>query len=267
LSFQAIKKQSHTSNGVNEGHHQQYSSSLLFKKNINKVFNQQIQTKSIFSPLQQIAIGSKDIQSHIQSDDAHFNISNISINNIQAKLKVSQPDDAYEQEADRVAERVMNLLLLPSEPVNATVKSIGADTDNNKKVNRKCIGCEMKNEEEEEEEEEMMNVSRKASNAKNNLNVPDSALQTINDVVQSGGSSLDASTEAFMESRFGHDFSNIRIHTDEMAARSSNSLNALAYTVGNHIAFGAGRYSPNRLEGRKLIAHELTHVLQQGTSK
>jgi hypothetical protein len=251
LSFQAIKKQSHTSNGVNEGHHQQYSSSLLFKKNINKVFNQQIQTKSIFSPLQQIAIGSKDIQSHIQSDDAHFNISNISINNIQAKLKVSQPDDAYEQEADRVAERVMNLLLLPSEPVNATVKSIGADTDNNKKVNRKCIGCEMKNEEEEEEEEEMMNVSRKASNAKNNLNVPDSALQTINDVVQSGG----------------HDFSNIRIHTDEMAARSSNSLNALAYTVGNHIAFGAGRYSPNSLEGRKLIAHELTHVLQQGTSK
>lgn len=262
LSFQAIQKQRRTSDAVNEMH-QQYSSHLLYKKNINKVFNQQIQTNSIFTPLQQIAIGSQDLQSHIQSDDAHFNFGDIAINNIQAKLKVSQPDDVYEQEADRVAEQVMNLLLLPSEPVNPTVKSIGADNTEN--INRKCIGCKMENE--EEEEEEIMKVSRKKSNAKNSLNVPDSAVQTINDVVHSGGSPLDVSTEVFMESRFGHDFSNVRIHTDEMAARSSNSVNALAYTVGNHVAFGAGQYSPNSLEGLWLIAHELTHVLQQDTSK
>ena len=66
-----------------------------------------------------------------------------------------------------------------------------------------------------------------------------------------------------MESRFGHDFSHVRIHTDSPAARSAASINALAYTSGNRIVFGHGQYSPETRDGRFLLAHELTHVLQQ----
>jgi Domain of unknown function (DUF4157) len=66
-----------------------------------------------------------------------------------------------------------------------------------------------------------------------------------------------------MESRFSYDFSNVRIHTDEAAAKSAYSVNALAYTLGNDIVFGEGQYQPNALVGRRLLAHELTHVVQQ----
>ncbi len=66
-----------------------------------------------------------------------------------------------------------------------------------------------------------------------------------------------------MESRFGHDFSGVRIHTDAQAAESARALNALAYTVGRDIVFDAGRYSPRTSDGQKLIAHELAHVVQQ----
>jgi hypothetical protein len=75
-----------------------------------------------------------------------------------------------------------------------------------------------------------------------------------------------------MESRFGYEFTNIKVHTDEKAARSSESINALAYTIGNDIVFREGQFQPNTPAGKRLIAHELTHVLQQnndtkGTSR
>ena len=66
-----------------------------------------------------------------------------------------------------------------------------------------------------------------------------------------------------MESKFGYDFSNVIIHTDEKASKSANSMNALAYTLRNDIFFGQGQYQPNTLRGRRLLAHELTHVVQQ----
>ncbi|WP_148699513.1 DUF4157 domain-containing protein [Candidatus Nitrososphaera evergladensis] len=78
-----------------------------------------------------------------------------------------------------------------------------------------------------------------------------------------GGSPLDTGTREFMESRFGHDFSNVRLHTDEKAARSARSLNALAYTIGNDITFGKGQYQPGTRQGRELLAHELAHTIQQ----
>jgi hypothetical protein len=81
--------------------------------------------------------------------------------------------------------------------------------------------------------------------------------------LRSSGQPLDAATRAFMEPRFGHDFSNVRVHTDAQAAESAHSMNALAYTVGNQIAFGTSLYVPGSLEGRKLLAHELTHTVQQ----
>jgi hypothetical protein len=81
---------------------------------------------------------------------------------------------------------------------------------------------------------------------------------------QSGGQPLDSPTRAFFEPRFGYDFSRVRIHADDKAAESAKSIGALAYTVGSNITFGGGRYQPSGHEGRRLLAHELTHVVQQG---
>jgi hypothetical protein len=81
--------------------------------------------------------------------------------------------------------------------------------------------------------------------------------------LRSSGQPLDASTRAFMESRFQHDFSTVRVHTDARAAESAQAVNALAYTVGQDVVFGAGQFAPATRTGQKLLAHELTHVVQQ----
>jgi hypothetical protein len=82
-------------------------------------------------------------------------------------------------------------------------------------------------------------------------------------VLNSGGLAIDADTRHFFESRFHHDFSDVRLHTDNSAARSATALSANAYTLGNHIVFGSGKYKPQTKEGRRLVAHELGHVIQQ----
>jgi hypothetical protein len=87
--------------------------------------------------------------------------------------------------------------------------------------------------------------------------------QIVHDVLHSPGQPLDAQTRAFMEPRFGRDFSNVRVHTDAKAAESTRAVNALAYTVGRDVVFGAGQYAPESSAGRKLMAHELTHTIQQ----
>jgi hypothetical protein len=86
----------------------------------------------------------------------------------------------------------------------------------------------------------------------------------VHDVLNSSGRPLDAGTRAFMEPRFGHDFSGVRVHTDARAAESARAVNALAYTVGRDVVFGEGQYEPETSEGKRLMAHELTHVVQQG---
>ncbi len=85
----------------------------------------------------------------------------------------------------------------------------------------------------------------------------------VQEVLRSAGQPLDAATRAFMEPRFGHDFSGVRVHTDAKAAESARAIGASAYTVGREIVFGAGQYAPAKTEGQRLIAHELTHTLQQ----
>lgn len=92
---------------------------------------------------------------------------------------------------------------------------------------------------------------------------PSSALPIVQDVLRSPGQTLDADTRVFMEPRFGHDFSRVRIHTDARAADSAEAVNALAYTVGRDVVFRAGRYAPGTAAGRELLAHELTHIVQQ----
>ncbi len=89
------------------------------------------------------------------------------------------------------------------------------------------------------------------------------APSIVNDVLRAPGQPLDAGTRAFMEPRFGSDFSQVRIHTDAQAAESARAVNAQAYTVGSDVVFGAGQYAPEASEGKRLMAHELTHVVQQ----
>src|SRR6266481_1369679 len=88
----------------------------------------------------------------------------------------------------------------------------------------------------------------------------------IHEVLGSPGQPLDQATRAFMEPRFGHDFSQVRVHTNEKAAESARAVNALAYTVGRNVAFGSGQYAPGTVSGAKLLAHELTHVAQQAAT-
>jgi hypothetical protein len=86
----------------------------------------------------------------------------------------------------------------------------------------------------------------------------------VHEVLRSPGHPLDPATRAFMEPRFGHDFSGVRVHADAKAATSARAVNALAYTVGRDVVFGAGQHSPATATGQRLLAHELTHVIQQG---
>lgn len=88
----------------------------------------------------------------------------------------------------------------------------------------------------------------------------------VNKVLRSPGQSLDASTRAVAESRFGHDFSAVRVHADAEAAKSAQAVDALAYTVGRDMVFGAGQYQPHNAAGQQLLVHELTHVVQQRNS-
>jgi hypothetical protein len=85
----------------------------------------------------------------------------------------------------------------------------------------------------------------------------------VQEVISSSGQPLDTDTQAFMKSRFGHDFSQVRVHTDERAVESAQKVNALAYTVGRDMVFGEKQYAPETNKGQELIAHELTHVVQQ----
>ncbi|MDQ6623370.1 MAG: DUF4157 domain-containing protein [Verrucomicrobiota bacterium] len=92
----------------------------------------------------------------------------------------------------------------------------------------------------------------------------DEVPAAVHETLGQSGQPLPSATRALMETRFGHDFSQVRIHTDAAASESARAVNAHAYTVGNQIVFGAGQYQPQSPEGQRLLAHELTHTLQQG---
>jgi hypothetical protein len=90
----------------------------------------------------------------------------------------------------------------------------------------------------------------------------------VHETLRTPGQPLDAGTKGFMEPRFGHKFDQVRVHTGDRAAESAQAVNATAYTVGNQVVFGRGRYQPSSAEGRHLLAHELAHVVQQaGTAE
>lgn len=187
---------------------------------------------------------------------------------IQAKLSVNMPCDEYEQEADAVADKIMrmpdkNPVISNPSPVKIQRKCATcgnevelqeekdhAETDSIITVHRKCAACE------EEEEKPMQR--------KESRNTAPAVSGNVQQVIQSQGQPLDRSTRSFMESRFGFDFGKVQIHNNSLAHQSAKDINALAYTHQHHIAFGAGQYQPQTESGKKLLAHELTHVVQQG---
>jgi hypothetical protein len=85
----------------------------------------------------------------------------------------------------------------------------------------------------------------------------------VHEVLSSSGQPLSTSARGVMEPRFGHDFSQVQVHTDQRAAESARRVNALAYTIGQHNVFGTGQNDPSSQAGKRLLAHELTHVVQQ----
>ena len=122
-----------------------------------------------------------------------------------------------------------------------------------------CPRCQL---EAENDVDVNSNISRKASTmSKSKTN--DKVTNEISNVRSSIGSPLNDDTKEIMESRFGYDFSSVRIHTDMRAAKSARLVNASAYTVGQDIVFGLDQYLPRTKEGQRLIAHELSHVIQQ----
>lgn len=143
---------------------------------------------------------------------------------IQTKLSVNKPGDRWEQEADRVADAVLAGRISHSISGFAPGQSLMRVADST------AVG---------------------------------DAPASVHDTLMSPGQALDESTKKFMEPRFGHDFGRVRVHTDQRAAESAQDINALAYTAGRHIVFGAGQYSPGTPGGQKLLAHELTHTIQQ----
>ena len=89
------------------------------------------------------------------------------------------------------------------------------------------------------------------------------ARRDARDLADAPGQALDGATQDYFSSRFGHDFSSVRVHSDERAAKSAESLAAHAYTLGPHVVFGRGQFAPNTARGRHLLGHELAHVVQQ----
>jgi len=107
---------------------------------------------------------------------------------------------------------------------------------------------------------------QRAVSASGSQNIEEEQGRLASEILSKKGSGrhLEAEVTEFMEPRFGYDFSNVRVHAGSFAAKTAQDLGAEAFTIGKDVFFGTGRYNPESIEGKKLIAHELTHVVQQG---
>lgn len=187
---------------------------------------------------------------------------NLLATGVQAKLTVSAPDDPYEREADRVADQVMRM---PQPVVQRACPACAAGGPPCPKCQR--VAHQVMRMPESNLKPDRANaptgslVQRKVTGRSGpGIGTTPSIGQ---DVLSSQGQPLDAATRAFFEPRFGHDFSNVRVHADNRATESAQSINARAYTLEHNVVFGAGQYEPGTTAGQRLLAHELTHVVQQ----
>ncbi|HWT13943.1 MAG TPA: DUF4157 domain-containing protein [Allosphingosinicella sp.] len=163
---------------------------------------------------------------------------------IQRKLKIGPANDPLEREADRIADAVMR-----GEPAGSVSASPPA-------AQRACAACEAEAEGEEVVQRKCAKCAQEPGQA--------GAAEAAASAVATGGTPLSAEARRYFEPRFGRDFSAVRVHTDARAEGAARSLGARAYTLGADVAFAAGEYAPAAPEGRRLIAHELAHVVQQG---
>ena len=170
-------------------------------------------------------------------------------------LRVNKPGDAYEVEADRVAETVLSGR---GQRVSWTLADVGISEPLQRKCScassGKCAKCK---ENDDHNDEKALQRSPEGPAGE------DKAPPIVHEVLNTAGDPLEQSTREFFEPRFGYDLSRVRIHTDQKAAASAESVGAAAYAVGSHIVFGKGRYKPQARSGRFLLGHELTHVIQQ----
>ncbi|NWF69260.1 MAG: DUF4157 domain-containing protein [Chloroflexi bacterium] len=169
---------------------------------------------------------------------------------IQAKLTVGPPDDVYEQEADQVAHQVMTMPIqreMPPEDEELAMKRVQREMPP------------------EDEELAMKRVQRAA--AQND--VPDVSEDTEAQIehMRGSGQNMPDSAREFFEPRFGQNFSGVNIHTGAQADALNREVDARAFTTGSDIFFRSGEYNPESSAGRELLAHELTHVVQQGGSE
>jgi hypothetical protein len=162
---------------------------------------------------------------------------------IQTKLNVSQPGDRYEQEADNVAEQVVQKI----------------ETSSVQKKCDKCEGLPVQEKCEHCQEEEKLQQKEKDGGG-----IHDAALESQIRSSQGSGQSLPGTTQQEMGSSFGADFSNVNIHDNASSHEMSSTLSAKAFTVGSDIYFNKGEYNPGSRAGKSLLAHELTHTIQQG---
>lgn len=172
-----------------------------------------------------------------------------SYDQVGTSLEICRADTAAEREADKMTDRVIagSSVSIP----NASVAP---------QLQRKCAACEQRDESSELLSRGSAGLSR--STSAENLMAP----ETVEATLREPGRPLDAQTRAFFEPRFGWDFANVRVHSDTLAQRSAEHVDARAYAVGHHIAFGTGQFAPETSLGRRLLAHELAHVVQQGSS-
>ncbi|MCX6842240.1 MAG: DUF4157 domain-containing protein [candidate division WOR-3 bacterium] len=161
---------------------------------------------------------------------------------VQAKLEVGQPDDAYEREADRVADEVMRM----PDPRERSVFS-GQQSVTGRQ--RSAVSSQLPT------------MSRTPSGTTGIEVSPEVEAQIQG--LRGGGRPLSESERAFFEPRLGRDFSRVRIHADRHAARAARAVNARAFTVGQDVVFGAGQYAGRSDRGSRLLGHELAHVVQQ----
>lgn len=177
----------------------------------------------------------------------------------QTKLKISQPADKYEQEADHVAKQLMSM-----PDMENGVHLPTYDQSREIYLQRSCSKCE--------EELFGLFINKEEHTLQSDTihgqipEIPPYLAIRVN-TIRGNGQPLPESERAFFEQRFGYDFSQVRVHTGDQAARTANAINARAFTIGSDIMFQRGEYKPDTVEGKKLLAHELTHVIQQGAGK
>ena len=205
--------------------------------------------------------GSNSEQSFLEMQKAIGNRATrdvLSVGLLQPKLRIGAPNDRFEREDDRTAEAVIRM---PAPPENGKASAeIGQAS--RVQAQRMCEECE---EEEEGLRRQPLEEEVVQPKAKPGLShrPPGAGVESLVASLRGGGRALHPAERSFFEPRFGHDFSNVRVHTGGIAAAAAQSIHARAFTLGRDVVFGAGEYAPESASGRRLLAHELTHVVQQ----